>query len=512
MAVLSIAALKAQLAATIYPNGINAINATSHALLVDNLIDSLVSKIDGASYLGLTNYDPTRTYSVGMCCTVDKTIVQCKVITTGVYDATKWRVLTGLAAYTQAELLYILTDDLSVGLTPGTLILITDRNVLVPVISEYQVGEYGHHYSYEPDYVTLPIWLPTPHIASYALGAKVAYNRKVWLRINASGNSAVAPPADATNWQLLPTSNISYKLQYFTCGYDPLTDWHFYRADKYGNSYAYAKPFEDRYRLNSGANAIELFQWGNPVNCFGNTIVNARCNTMNFYGAFENNNLAPHSYITGLLAHGYTNKFNGNTLHNGSFLNNCNFKASGNSGAMFGNTILSTHGFDTCEINMAVNYNIIGSLISNITLDYDIDLEGIINQDQFCDFTPLMSPGLDIDAFITATELDISHLGFTHGIICLYSSSHTTYNIESIIVSPLVKQLILYLKGNGGVYNVVFKSTAEIMLYGGLITIAITDNGLSSPSRPSDFIHLEVVDNNGPGAASKIKLINYGLY
>jgi hypothetical protein len=464
MSVLSIAALKAQVNADVNTNGVNAITgAITNAVLI-NLIDSMVNKIDGASFFGLSTYDPTRTYTAGLCCLKDTAIMRCFGTTTGTYDPTKWENLTGIKSLTLAQLQDIVVDNVAT-LVPGTFVLISDRNVLLPVVGEYAVDSRGTYWSYEPDYTAFNCWVDNTITASYAINDKVARNRQVYKRINAAGNSTTPPESDATNWLLLATSDPAYILNQFTCVYDVVTDWHSYRADNYGNEVWQAKSYAH--------NNLETFQWGNPARVYGNKMYSdvSICNVMNITFNFYNNTAFPGAYIENIIS-----------TTSGSIIGFCTFEGNSNFynvlldnsvdvSTMTGTTIRTGGSFDEATIYSvsfganSINYRVTGYVFSVSSA------EGVFVDENFVDVTPLLGGPIDCSTAFSSGSLDVSDIGGKN--LIMFLDSAATITIVEILVNQNVRKIRFYASDA----DIEFQHGATLLINGaGLPTITSNNN------------------------------------
>ena len=94
MAIKTRAQLITELAATIFANTSNLIDATAHAAFLANILDTAVGKTSDNTLLGLFPYDPTRTYILGQSCTylsgTTEIYVCNKATTTGAFVAADW--------------------------------------------------------------------------------------------------------------------------------------------------------------------------------------------------------------------------------------------------------------------------------------------------------------------------------------------------------------------------------------------------------------------------------------
>jgi hypothetical protein len=392
MSILNIAALKAQVNADITTNGVNAITGGITNAVLINLIDSMVNKIDGTSYIGLATYDPTRTYFAGQCCLKDTAIMRCFGTTTGTYNPSMWENITGIKALTLAQLQEVIIDNVAT-LVPGTLVLITDRNVLLPVVGEYQVSPSGTYWSYEPDYTSINCWVDNTIVTSYALNDKVARNRQVFKRINTAGNSTT-PESDGTNWQLIAAPDAAYNLHYFTCTYDVINDVHKYRADLFGNEVWQAKV--------DPHNNIDTFQWGNPARVYGNKIHSevSKCDIMNITFSFYCNVVMPGAFIQNIISTtdasqvGFCHFEPGSNFYDVIFDNTSDI-------CMMLSTIIRTGGsLDTAIIysisfsSNSINYRVTGNI-------YSVSgAEGLYVDDKFHDVTPLLGGPIDCNVAV----------------------------------------------------------------------------------------------------------------
>ncbi len=92
MSNINVAAIKGKVTANITTNGIQDITGAEVAEILNDLADSSVNKTTDAALLGVSEYDPTRTYLVGMGCFKSGNLLQALVLTTGTFAAGDWTI------------------------------------------------------------------------------------------------------------------------------------------------------------------------------------------------------------------------------------------------------------------------------------------------------------------------------------------------------------------------------------------------------------------------------------
>lgn len=489
MSVLSISALKSEVDAQVNTNGINAITGFIVNGVLKDIIDSMVNKIDGASFIGLNPYDPTRTYAVGQCAMHGKSIVYCTGVTTGTYNTTKWRVLTGIDTYTLADLQYQLLTDTAVGLTPGSLVLISDRNIILPVLGEQMVSSTGIIILDVPDYETINSWDVTT--GSYAINAKVCWNGLNYKRQATAGNGT-SPDTDATHWLLITTDR---KTVVCKTGYDVFNDWIYYMGDEKGNDIYYSQLTENTVYL-LGYNPILRNKWG-WSGFYGNKVNDAVIEMWN----------ASYCY--------------GNTIMSGSGLIRITGKNSGsiNNNLFLQNTLISDTFFGTG--GGIQSCTLIKCTIANCTIDKgwtlshltNIDCDSIVTMPYFnskifdagkyaITSSPYLNPfGCDGDVHIVANALDliwINNIAETKGV--LITSTSSTAFVVNKIKSYLSNKIRIYCDASCA--SLTFNNSSYLWIKGGGSAVI--------PNNNKSWIEFEVVSS--PGTNSVLAEINRGNY
>lgn len=272
MAILNQLQLKTEVNNWIKTNNQRTITGQQMNTVLIDIIDSMFNRIDNIDLVGMTEYKPTFPYKAGMGCFYDKKVMQAIADTTGAYDATKWRQVTGVVFISQANLIAARTAG---ELNVHVIYYVNELNYMVRAMDSSNLCSSGIHIMGIAK-TSIAIWSGG---TSNPTGTVRRWNNEVYITLSGT-QSGSSPDADPTGWQLQPvfgTANHQYEV--LVASIDIVDGWKYWAKDSRGNEVYFSRNAATD--LIVSYDALKRFAWGND-NFINNKVVDSICSVCNY--------------------------------------------------------------------------------------------------------------------------------------------------------------------------------------------------------------------------------------